>query len=198
MAEKTEQVQTMGSIYRAAGEVLVWLGDSADDSDTFLRLFGGIGEWGESWRMQDYYTIEKVYTMLDILENAYPDDPITRSHQDFCERILPEFDVPLLKAMHQWGKRPWFTRVWVVQEFALAKIPILMCGRIRISALQMLLARQIYTSSLSGKLLTRCVYQNASLNTNVVEGFHKLLVECVNVSYQARQEMSRCDLETQD
>jgi hypothetical protein len=60
----------------------------------------------------------------------------------------------------------------VVQEYALAKRPVLICGQIRISGQQMLLARQIFSMSLRKMLISCSTTGDAS--PELVEHLNKL------------------------
>jgi hypothetical protein len=83
--ERNSQVFFMGSIFRDAQHVLVWLGEAADDSESCLASIG------------------------NDLEPS-------------------NIDVHEAKAINHLFERPWFTRVWVLQEVAVAKDVRVVCG----------------------------------------------------------------------
>ncbi|KAF4956779.1 hypothetical protein FGADI_3561 [Fusarium gaditjirri] len=89
--ERNQQVRIMGDIYKSARQVVVWLGDAADDSHLVFQHLN---------------------------DDSIPDS--------FHNGSSPPQD-----ARRAWSalvKRPWFFRTWVIQEIALAKRAIIMCG----------------------------------------------------------------------
>jgi hypothetical protein len=104
-AERLHQVQMMADIYRRAARVLVWLGPSMDDSDIVMDLIM------DSARAVDSRPIKP--TPLNDLELARPlNELATRTIQ--VQRLL---------------HRPYWFRVWVVQEIAVPNYdPLVGCG----------------------------------------------------------------------
>ncbi|KAM0544094.1 hypothetical protein ACHAPJ_011976 [Fusarium lateritium] len=90
--ERNQQVRIMGDIYKSARQVVVWLGDAADDS----------------------------HLVFD-----YLNDDTTNG--GFINR--PDPPEPKHLAWMAIVKRPWFYRTWVIQEIALARRAIIMCGK---------------------------------------------------------------------
>ncbi|KAM0355594.1 hypothetical protein ACHAP4_007576 [Fusarium culmorum] len=89
--ERNQQVRIMGDIYKSAKQVIVWLGDAADDSHLVF----------------DHLNDDDI---ADSFPN-YPDQPEEKR-----------------KAWNALVKRPWFFRTWVIQELALARRAVIMCG----------------------------------------------------------------------
>ena len=143
-AEKSEQVSNMGRIYYAATEVLVWLGPSAQDSDSAMDVYQHVGSWADNWGMLDYYTKADFPKFLQIVQKTDPTEAKTREFHAFCTRSLPLFTPRVLRAMVAWQQRAWFQRVWVVQEFSLAATATFVCGRKRVKAERVFLAKQIF------------------------------------------------------
>ncbi|KAJ4123044.1 hypothetical protein NW768_010036 [Fusarium equiseti] len=85
--ERNQQVRIMGDIYKSAKQVIVWLGDAADDSH--------------------------------LVFNQFKDDDSAR-HEISLE-VRRKAWLALLK-------RPWFYRTWVIQEIALSRRAVVMCG----------------------------------------------------------------------
>ncbi|KAM0191681.1 hypothetical protein ACHAPA_008297 [Fusarium lateritium] len=89
--ERNQQVRIMGDIYKSARQVVVWLGEAADDSHLVFE------------HLKD-----------DTIEDSFPN-----------------YADPTEEKRHAWNslvKRPWFFRTWVIQEIALARRAIVMCG----------------------------------------------------------------------
>lgn len=106
--EKSSQVNQMGDIYKAAEEVIVWLGPSAvgigdlfdlitttDDQAAKLHKAGDRDSWDALCRRQ-------TRGLLDISK-----------HMPALRRLL---------------ERDWFRRVWIIQEVSLAKTATVRCG----------------------------------------------------------------------
>ncbi|KAF2117512.1 heterokaryon incompatibility protein-domain-containing protein [Lophiotrema nucula] len=109
--EKGAQVQEMGNIYRTALVVLAWLGPAADDSELALKSLGYVGR-----------------SCLDM-----PDGPAIQERHDFFSRVLPmgedkpENTFPTEPAVALFN-RPWWSRIWVIQEVVLSRNVHIMCG----------------------------------------------------------------------
>ncbi|KAH7385288.1 heterokaryon incompatibility protein-domain-containing protein [Phaeosphaeria sp. MPI-PUGE-AT-0046c] len=98
--EKNHQVRQMSLIYREARRVVVWLGN--DDSEVFEQL----ACIGRSPRISD-----TVYEDSDTIRYiAYISDAHFIVYR-FCR----------LQDLEDFFARSWFNRVWVVQEYVLAK-----------------------------------------------------------------------------
>ncbi|PNP61047.1 hypothetical protein FNYG_14135 [Fusarium nygamai] len=89
--ERNQQVRIMGDIYKSARQVVVWLGDAADDSHLVFQ------------HLND-----------DSIPDSFHDDSPPPEDKRCAWNALV--------------KRPWFFRTWVIQEIALAKTAVMMCG----------------------------------------------------------------------
>jgi hypothetical protein len=104
--EKSKQVAMMGNIYKRAAHVFACVGNHTDDS---LFLFQNIGPFlltmceSESW------------TKSLILN-------LSRRPGLFKTRRL-------IRACMDFARRPYFSRLWVLQELKMAKQASLLCGR---------------------------------------------------------------------
>ncbi|GAB1205870.1 hypothetical protein APSETT445_004549 [Aspergillus pseudonomiae] len=94
--EKERQIQAMGKIYARANQVVVWLGDEADNSDKAME--------GIRVKVADSYGVSEYANV------GTHDAEISK----LCER-------------------PWFRRIWVVQEVGLARDIRVLCGSAEIS-----------------------------------------------------------------
>ncbi|KAK4455333.1 heterokaryon incompatibility protein-domain-containing protein [Podospora aff. communis PSN243] len=92
-AEKSDQVQKMRHIYSDAERVVAWLGPAADGSDMLLKHLQGIAE---ALNTDDHAAIYAAHS------NASKPQEIARSFRAFC-------------------KRQYWTRLWVIQEYAVGK-----------------------------------------------------------------------------
>jgi hypothetical protein len=98
--EKAQQIRLMRSIYQQAGDVMIWLGKSADDSDLVLSMP----------RMSKQEVENSTQT-------------VSREQMDRVSKGIGCF-----------YERSWWTRLWIVQEVAVAKVcPMIGAGNSWIS-----------------------------------------------------------------
>jgi hypothetical protein len=92
-SERSQQVRVMGEIYSRAAGVLVWLGHESEESALAVNL---IQEWGSKYHPD--------IGMDTALRNI--NDPFNQKAWTALGRLL---------------QRPWWSRLWTVQEVALNK-----------------------------------------------------------------------------
>lgn len=98
--ERNEQVRMMRDIYSLADRVVIWLGEGNADSD---------------WAMERFSD----HSFRDSLPSLGTDPRRLTDDQVKASMILGR----------NLGRRPWWTRIWVLQEMVLAsKDPVLVCG----------------------------------------------------------------------
>lgn len=127
--EKGEQVAMMGSIYSAANQVLVWLGPAENGSDELMDAWQDIGQGLRDFGLESYMTPQRYYTIFAMTRNETPTDEATMHFQDLLNHTVDVF-APLIKNMvlKAWFGRPYFSRVWIVQEFCLCADTVFVCG----------------------------------------------------------------------
>jgi hypothetical protein len=104
--ERTAQVKLMGSVYRNADRVLVWLGQKDEHSIAAFEIIAGINAlFGVGVNLQ--VTPEQILAF----DEAYP-----------WRSVMAFFD-----------HRDWFNRVWTAQELGLARSAVMLCGEDSIS-----------------------------------------------------------------
>ncbi|EQB51095.1 hypothetical protein CGLO_09402 [Colletotrichum gloeosporioides Cg-14] len=89
--ERNQQVMIMGDIYKSARQVVVWLGEAADDS----------------------------HLVFEHLKD------------ESAKKSWPNVSKPTPRLRRAWLAlitRPWFFRTWVIQEVALSRKAVVMCG----------------------------------------------------------------------
>ena len=111
--ERNGQLRLMKPIYQNATKVLVWLGEESADSPQAFELISQILARQSTWKEENSKT------------------PMTA--QDLIDEGLPEPFSPIWKSLDALYWRPWFTRVWVIQEISVAKEVSLICGKHRSS-----------------------------------------------------------------
>jgi hypothetical protein len=128
IAEKNEQVLMMKDIYRGAARVFVWLGSAADESDHLMDVLADVGTEAHQFGLMelDLSDLQKFSgKLLDERKLAIKD-----SLDRLVQRIGLTFPA---KALHSFTDRPWWLRVWVVQELSVAREFNFACGEKRIS-----------------------------------------------------------------
>lgn len=126
--EKTHQVQLMGKIYSSAESVVVWLGPE----DEYIRFF--MRAWTKHIRpLIDHDTVEQTWGLWGTLrEDTHPlwtcmaqdkvlsqlgseldDEMLDNSSPDRCRNAM-------LAGLRSLVSRPWWSRIWVLQEVLLA------------------------------------------------------------------------------
>ncbi|KAH6975183.1 heterokaryon incompatibility protein-domain-containing protein [Ilyonectria sp. MPI-CAGE-AT-0026] len=108
--EKGHQVESMAKIYAKASRVLVWLGETADNSNQALEAIRVAAE--------KQYKNSVLYPTNQQANLALSDQQAGNSSSDETNQdaILTLLD------------RQWFQRIWVVQEVAAAQHILIKCG----------------------------------------------------------------------
>lgn len=115
VTEKNSQLQQMRDIYKQAFEVLIWLGP---ESNTAAEAI-------------DFITFLPSYIIgLNPTESFPYDTPQKRSHMidKMREVLLSDMYHEKGLAVSKFFERPWWERVWVSQEFAMASKAKFLCG----------------------------------------------------------------------
>jgi Heterokaryon incompatibility protein (HET) len=103
--EKAVQVKNMHEVYAGVRAVLAWLGSSGNDSDLAMA---------------------SIPAMYDSLKDET--GPRCKFDEDLARLGLPPWKHPVWCALGRLIVRPWFERLWVVQEVVLAQEVYLICG----------------------------------------------------------------------
>ena len=99
----------MADIYRQADSVLVWLGEDFQESSTSIRLIRQL--------LNSITEQEK--------KNGFGGQ---LTHEELLARGLPHADSPEWTKLELLFWRPWFSRVWIIQEIILPKSAIILWG----------------------------------------------------------------------
>ncbi|KAM5354470.1 hypothetical protein ACJ41O_001117 [Fusarium nematophilum] len=115
--ERKVQVGWMATIYRSSYRVIVWLGPEENDSDIALSALREIGQ--------------QTALLVDWSRTLSPDATSTTWY-------LPQTPIPYSQdtwtAIGHLLDRPWFKRLWVVQEFKFGNSrSVMQCGKEAIS-----------------------------------------------------------------
>ena len=107
--EKETQIGLMHKIYRYASHVVIWLGPSSTYTEEAVKMLPLIARVGK-----DLETAPQI------------------THETLESRGLPEFTSPIWSSIYEIVDNSWFTRLWTIQEAALAKEIVCLCGDIEI------------------------------------------------------------------
>jgi hypothetical protein len=101
--ERSQQVQLMSDIYSLAASVFVWLGEEGDDARPALE------------------TIQELYFKFGRMEND-------ESRAGALQALNDLEGSPKAAAIVSFFERPWWTRLWTVQEYVFGKEVVFFCG----------------------------------------------------------------------
>ncbi len=139
--EKTEQVQQMKSIYESANEVVVWLGPAAGNSDIIMDLLAEIGKQACEFGLPDSSQPGRLQWPA-----SETDKRVQVLKTSFKQFIDKAGHMTLIEAFSSFVARPWWKRVWVVQELAVAKNAIFGLGDKRVPYAYVYAAVHFWTS----------------------------------------------------
>ncbi|KAH7310530.1 heterokaryon incompatibility protein-domain-containing protein [Stachybotrys elegans] len=111
VVERNAQVSRIGDIFKKAERVIVWVGPSTDDSQVAIQTLDYIGKQVVST------TDRRLAPAPDASEKTWYESSVQ----------LP-FDDKTWAAINSLLRRPWFERLWVVQEAHLARRGLFLCG----------------------------------------------------------------------
>ncbi|KAL0780169.1 hypothetical protein CaCOL14_004653 [Colletotrichum acutatum] len=101
--EKAQQIPLMSRIYQNAMNTVIWLGESTSNSASAIKL------------------LEDVRLLLQFTEKTIGPD-------EFEGLNLPLKDSEVWGALWDFLSRPWFTRLWIIQEVILSFDSWVVCG----------------------------------------------------------------------
>ena len=115
LAERSSQVSLMGRIYSSAMIVRIWMGEAADNSDEVMQIIRKISRGYPEAEDKSAFMHSCSLQGLCVIQNYV-------SEQTF-----------ILECERSFARRPWWFRVWVMQEALLAREAVMHCGSQQIS-----------------------------------------------------------------
>ncbi|KAN0080474.1 Heterokaryon incompatibility protein (HET) domain containing protein [Elaphomyces granulatus] len=106
--EKTAQLFIMDDIYRDAEEVLIWLGEASEDSDLAMQMI-------QRWSALKDQPLQNMEISTGVQIGSDQDEALSMAALDAVKNLLT---------------RPYWTRVWIQQEVALARTVHVQCGQL--------------------------------------------------------------------
>jgi hypothetical protein len=169
--ERNSQVLLMRDIYAHARQTTVWLGESCLDSDRALALIPRLAKGCFNQQANHEETHKMV---LKVVKGRMP-------------YSLPPRTDPGWRGFAMLIQRPWFYRIWVVQELAMSKLAVVQCGMSSVSWLDLVAAVHLFLAlqlSIDGMFGQVNIIELA--RRSVVNGDEKPLLELL-MSYQRFQ-----------
>jgi hypothetical protein len=111
--DKTDQVKVMVKIYENASRTLVWLGRTSYSSSIAMDIIERLDQVSVLWK-EHKVGRGGVFTNKELIQNGLPG--ITAAYENPWTQLNMFF------------RRPWFRRVWVIQEVAASKEVDMICG----------------------------------------------------------------------
>uniref|UniRef100_A0A0B7KM10 Heterokaryon incompatibility domain-containing protein n=1 Tax=Bionectria ochroleuca TaxID=29856 RepID=A0A0B7KM10_BIOOC len=161
--EKSWQVGLMQEIYRQAHQVLAWLGIAEKESDSVidhLDCLGGKAElltreivspWEYAWQSLSLVfgsLLRKDVPTAEMMMPLRRARPLTREDYmplfGFIDVYYEQKGLKMIRALKHFITRPWWGRIWVLQEIALPENALFVCGTKMISRDRCAAAIRIY------------------------------------------------------
>jgi hypothetical protein len=117
LEERSEQVKIFDKVYAGARTVLIWLGRKFEECEVTRNS----DEATDGEAAMDFFQ-----RMVQYLSTKH-------SKQEIIDPDLPSlynaaYRTPKMIAMHDLFSRPWFSRVWTLQEATFAESALVLCG----------------------------------------------------------------------
>lgn len=122
-AERNHQVSQMDKIFKTATSTILWIGPASEDSDL---AFETLRRLSESPIPDDFQSWSEVPF------DKASSDPVVLAVQNLLDEIVVVLRLDnsaRLAAITSLYQRPWFRRVWVIQEAVLSLNSVVCCGR---------------------------------------------------------------------
>ncbi|KAG4421912.1 hypothetical protein IFR04_005024 [Cadophora malorum] len=130
--EKNEQLEQMRQIYVQAVSVIAWLGPAENDSDTALHWIQQYGSRSLDLGIGTKPEL-RLRSLLEVLEADGKGCVDARLHK-FAKDLRDDLsstnleNANIVTALYRLFKRPFWSRVWVIQELSSASRLTFMCG----------------------------------------------------------------------
>ncbi|KGO66067.1 Heterokaryon incompatibility [Penicillium italicum] len=112
IGERGRQVKRMSQIYPLSHKVIIWLGPESEDSTHALETL-------------KYFSEQVEY----VISHRWGDAPNAQEHDWWRDGYALPYDKKTWKSILSLLNRPWFERVWVLQEALSCDRALLQCGR---------------------------------------------------------------------
>lgn len=140
-AEKQRQVAMMASVYSNAGNVVVWLGPEANDSDLVISYLEHVGT---DYRAEYLEALDKSDPLTAATWRAVARARMEASYDSFrdchlrrlrgrwwCAPVPVDLD-DIALPLYRFFDRPYWRRLWIIQELCMGRpeMPVVCGGRV--------------------------------------------------------------------
>lgn len=124
--EKSEQVPIMGEIYSRATKVYAWLGEADHQIDCVFDVLQEFrGRKREAKFPTHFDAAEQLSFHRQLFRDIYQDKAGALPEQSDLDDDMLHEEFNWLRPLYM---RPYWRRVWIVQELVLAKVVVVCCG----------------------------------------------------------------------
>jgi hypothetical protein len=122
LKEREEQVKQMFAIYKNVSRVVSWTGEATEDSSQAIEIMNAAGSLLEDGKYEDE------------IESIQEDHPSAQAGAAFFERLGFPVTERNWEAVWNFLERPYWSRVWIIQELAADRIlgksrGVITCGK---------------------------------------------------------------------
>lgn len=136
VGERNHQVQLMRDIFSGALKVVSWLGSAAEESDAFMELvecYSAYSRLGDTFAPKTTFLApptskpgeKTLATGSQKTVSCVTKDSEHRTTEQRLSRLFGRSEWAISAFLH----RPYWQRIWIVQEVRFAKSHLIMCGR---------------------------------------------------------------------
>ncbi|KAF7555507.1 hypothetical protein G7Z17_g2165 [Cylindrodendrum hubeiense] len=127
--EKASQVALMRDIYTNCNHVLVWLGPETKESNSYFDYIHQVCEEGTIGRAIGPHKAYFPQVFEAVMNpNVQVTGPALEDRDDFLMLVSKYGDSFPLSGIEDVLRRPWFNRLWTIQEVCLAPNVLFICG----------------------------------------------------------------------
>lgn len=137
LEERNDQVQRMKLIYQGAKRVIIYLGDYSEPSDQRIQF--GKEAWGiQSLENGSYslslaaVTIALHLSMANTVADAGEVSQMLAASSQRDQPGNPLTNIFAWAHLSRLFNRPWFERLWIIQELGVSQEAIVLCGGIEV------------------------------------------------------------------
>ena len=134
--EKRDQIPLMADIYQRGKQTIVWLGEHDRRTRRAFAMLETMAQYVNSVSNEELVRLEPDKWRLLQKAMKRKNSPDVEASDVKRFRFNPVYWTTMIRSWHarmSLFERPWFKRVWVVQEIAMSQHAIVVCGRYAIS-----------------------------------------------------------------
>ncbi|KAH8587866.1 heterokaryon incompatibility protein-domain-containing protein [Bisporella sp. PMI_857] len=170
--EKNEQVNMMRDIYAYAKSTRVWLGPVVKTSDEIMVQLAQIGKTVIDCGAFDLFIRMTTLSIKDPSGAVQAEEQATKLVEDMLDRSLAQLEdsLRLLTGFCDLLSRPYWSRVWILQEIVVSRNVEVYCGKLKIgfaflhAAMLYIIYMQTFLSTQLVKPLTALLEASADGN----------------------------------